>query len=82
MSSPLASTTQASPATSELHHHWNCVNAGGHPDGQFECTVPDGSHRFPDGSIICRKEIQGGHIFAACHGPEGLEVYGARPEDE
>jgi hypothetical protein len=61
------------PKTShtDYPHHWDCVHKEGHlgctcwrSDScwSFDCTVSDGTRRFPDGSHICEKEIKEGKL--------------------
>ncbi len=66
----------------EYHHHWDCKYVeSGHPgctcgDGKNgclsgDCTIrnPMGGNdkRFPDGSIVMRKGIMEGGIYAGVH---------------
>ena len=65
-------------ATDNFPHHWDCIYWDkGHlgctceNDSSYcsatQCTVTDGSRRFPDGSHVCKEEIKKGHIVLAKH---------------
>lgn len=54
-------------------HHWECVQLEGHVGCScdnnterrckaFECTLDDGSHRVPDGSIVAKAHLQKGGL--------------------
>jgi len=50
-------------------HHWDCIytDEKGHPRGQYECTVSDGTRRVPDGSIVARDHIRRGGMALGRH---------------
>ena len=52
----------------DFPHHWDCIyTTEGHPKGERQCTVTDGSRRVPDGSIAAREHIRAGGLALGVH---------------
>ena len=49
----------------DFPHHWKCIETNGHKDEQ--CLLADGSHRFPDGSIIAKDTLEKGGFCLVSH---------------
>ena len=54
-------------------HHWKCIEIDGHKGcscdsdenlrcSAYECTLADGSHRCPDGSIVAKSHLESGGV--------------------
>lgn len=51
-------------------HHWKCIETDGHKgctcDQEYcqveQCTLEDGTHRVPDGSIAAKDHLEAGGI--------------------
>ncbi len=80
MSSICVDTTSSS-----FPHHWKCIETEGHKGctcngtdkycAAYECTLEDGSHRFPDGSIVSMEHLEAGGISVATHHLGNVTVY-------
>lgn len=75
------------PATVSVNfpHHWKCIYDKGHPItnclsdckgfcSAIECSLADGTRRFPDGSISFRDHLQAGGTAIAKHNLVSGEV--------
>ena len=61
-------TTCSQTSNEGFPHHWKCIETDGHIgcscDGNgeyceaYECTLADGSHRCPDGSIAAKAHLE------------------------
>lgn len=70
------------PLTAEpgFPHHYRCAYVAGHPEEScpgetctgrcksMECTLPDKTKRFPDGSGVVREHLQAGGLAVGIHG--------------
>jgi len=70
----------------DFPHHWKCIQTDGHVGctcsqsndycKAFECTLADGSRRFPDHSFSAKDHLEAGGMSLAIHsfGPSGRKI--------